>query len=54
MAAFSHHEARKIIIDGSGNHFDPEIVRVFIDCEDEFDVIRAKLADEVPVVTPMK
>jgi putative two-component system response regulator len=47
--AFSHDEACRIIIEGSGNHFDPEIVRVFIDCKDEFDAIRAKLADEVLV-----
>jgi len=47
--AFSHDEACRIIIEGSGGHFDPEIVRVFIECKDEFDKIRSELADEVPV-----
>jgi putative two-component system response regulator len=48
--AFSHDEACQIILDGSGDHFDPEIVRVFAECKDEFDAIRAKLADEILLV----
>ncbi len=37
----SHEEARKIIIEGSGTHFDPDIVDAFLRREDEFiDVAR--------------
>lgn len=45
-AAFPHSEAYRIIVEGSGTHFDPEIVRVFVQCEQEFDRIRSSLADD--------
>jgi len=41
--AFSHEEARKIIIDSSGKHFDPALVEVFLQVEDEF----ARVAREI-------
>lgn len=34
--AFSHKEAKSIIIKGKGSHFDPQIVDAFIAVEDEF------------------
>ncbi|MDR1116631.1 MAG: response regulator [Oscillospiraceae bacterium] len=35
--AFTHEEARGIIIDGSGKHFDPVLVRLFASVSDEFE-----------------
>jgi putative two-component system response regulator len=34
--AFSHEKAREIIVDGSGSHFDPDIVSAFLANEDRF------------------
>ncbi len=34
--AFSHEETRSIICRGKGTHFDPQLVDVFLECEDEF------------------
>ena len=34
--AFSHEEACKIIIDGSGTHFDPQLVDVFLNIHESF------------------
>lgn len=44
-AAFSHEESVEIIASSSGTHFDPEIVKVFIDLKDEFRDIREKMKD---------
>lgn len=33
---YSHEIARSIIIQGSGNHFDPKIVQAFLSCEEHF------------------
>ena len=33
----AHNEAVEIIMSGSGTHFDPEIVNVFLECEKEFE-----------------
>lgn len=41
---YSHEEARTIIIEGSGQHFDPDIVAAFLACEKEF--IRIAQEDE--------
>jgi len=41
--AFSHKEALDIIVQGSGQHFDPDVVRVFSDVEDEFRQLREKM-----------
>ena len=32
----SHAKAKKIILEGCGNHFDPQIVNAFLDCEEQF------------------
>jgi len=32
-----HKEAVEVIINGSGTHFDPELVRIFLECESEFE-----------------
>ena len=42
--AFSHEEAKKIILEGRGTHFDPSIVDAFIECESDFIKIRAEFA----------
>jgi len=41
--AFTHEEACKIIEEGAGTHFDPALVNVFLDVENEF----ARIASEV-------
>jgi hypothetical protein len=33
---FSHEKARKIILEGAGTHFDPDVVEAFVRCEDKF------------------
>lgn len=38
--AFNHEKSRQIVIESSGNHFDPEVVDAFIQTEDEFKRIR--------------
>lgn len=40
-----HSEARKIIVEGRGNHFDPQIVDAFLASEDEFQRIRQRLGE---------
>lgn len=42
--AFPHEEARSIIVEGSGKHFDPAIVDAFLANEDKFMTIRQRLA----------
>ncbi|HUA56411.1 MAG TPA: two-component system response regulator [Candidatus Sulfotelmatobacter sp.] len=42
----SHDAAKAIILDGSGRHFDPEIVDVMLAIDDEFKDIAARYADE--------
>lgn len=41
--AFSHKKSVKIILDGSGKHFDPDVVNAFAELESEFDDIRTKM-----------
>ncbi len=43
--AFSHEESAEIIIKSSGTHFDPEIVKVFVDLKEEFRAIRDAMKD---------
>ncbi|SFJ06382.1 HD domain-containing phosphohydrolase [Planctomicrobium piriforme] len=38
--AYTHEEARKIILESSGTHFDPEVVEAFLDCEPAFIEIK--------------
>ena len=42
--AFPGDEAVRIIMDGSGKHFDPEIAAVFFDIRHQFDVASVKLS----------
>ncbi|MDR2542295.1 MAG: HD domain-containing protein [Treponema sp.] len=35
----THKEAVEIIVNGSGSHFDPALVDVFIECESEFEIL---------------
>jgi len=43
--AFSHAESRKLIVNGRGSQFDPDVVDAFLACETEFIVIRAQFVD---------
>lgn len=47
----SHETARNIILDGAGTHFDPDVARAFLNCEDE--IIRvARSLNESTCLTP--
>jgi putative two-component system response regulator len=41
----SHARAAKIIVDGWGKHFDPDVVDAFLDVADEFQAIALRYAD---------
>ncbi len=43
--AFSHSESREIILSGSGERFDPDIVEAFVSLEDEFIAISKRYVD---------
>ncbi len=43
--AMSHDKSKQIILEGSGKHFDPLLVDLFIKLEDEFQHIAIKFAD---------
>lgn len=42
-AGFDHASSMKILLEGKGTHFDPEVIDVFIDLQDEFMRIYAEL-----------
>lgn len=44
--AFSHDDSSEIIREGSGKHFDPQIVEAFEACEPQFIEIRERFCDE--------
>jgi len=44
--AFSHQEAKDIIMKGEGSHFDPAVVKAFIAIEDKFVAIAADFQDK--------
>ena len=44
-AAMSLEATTEIIVDGSGSHFDPDVVAAFLACRDEFAEVAARLAD---------
>jgi len=53
--AYSHKRSRQIIVDLKGSHFDPEMVDVFLDLEDEFNRIRRQnMEDEAELMQPLK
>ena len=37
--AMTHEQARDVIVEGSGSHFDPAVVVAFVAAEDEFESI---------------
>ena len=43
-AAFTHEEAKAIIIDGRGSHFDPDVVDAFLEIEATFVRIAKEFA----------
>lgn len=53
----THEAAREIILQGSGKHFDPEIVEAFLECELNFERISSsylktsQLSESVPIVS---
>ncbi len=44
--AFTHDQAREIIIEGRGSHFDPEVADAFLAIEERFIIIAREFADE--------
>ena len=44
-AAFSHEESVDIIVTSGGTHFDPEIVKVFVELKEDFRAIRDEMKD---------
>jgi putative two-component system response regulator len=44
-AAFSHEESADIIVNSSRTHFDPELVNIFIELQDDFKKIREEMKD---------
>jgi response regulator RpfG family c-di-GMP phosphodiesterase len=45
--AWSHQEALAHLVANRGTHFDPEVVDAFVECADEADEVRLRLADAV-------
>jgi putative two-component system response regulator len=43
--SMSHEQAAKIIIDGRGQHFDPDIIDAFIELQEKFQEIARKFSD---------
>lgn len=41
--AYSHDVAKSIILEGSGKHFDPDIVDAFLACEEQFLAVKEQL-----------
>jgi len=46
--AFSHQQARNLILTGRGTQFDPDIVDAFVAAESQFLAVREQFADKVP------
>jgi HD-GYP domain-containing protein (c-di-GMP phosphodiesterase class II) len=44
--AFTHEEAKAIIVQGRGSHFDPGMVDAFLACEGAFRQIAAEHRDQ--------
>jgi len=49
-AAMSHEQARRIIVEGRGSHFDPAVVDAFLAIEGEFARLADRLADRLAAV----
>lgn len=46
--AFAHAEARRIIVESRGQHFDPRVVDTFLKCEDRFQETYRRLQQSSP------
>jgi putative two-component system response regulator len=44
--AFAHASARETIVAESGTHFDPDVVSVFLECEEQFLAIQRQFAGD--------
>ncbi|MFN2269110.1 MAG: HD domain-containing phosphohydrolase [Desulfonatronovibrio sp.] len=44
--AFSHEKTRAIITEGKGTHFDPVLIDVFLECQDDFAATLEKFREE--------
>lgn len=44
--AIPHPEAAKIILDGKGSHFDPDVIDAFLEVQDQFASIAEKFSEE--------
>ena len=44
--AFSHEESVRLIVEGSGTHFDPDIVAAFQEVRDDFHAIAVRFSDD--------
>lgn len=42
---FTHEVSKKIILEGEGKHFDPDIVKAFLEIENTFNTIHKKFSD---------
>lgn len=51
--ARSHKDALSVVLDGSGSHFDPEIVEAFLAVEQDFEEISEWYKDDVETVKDM-
>ncbi|MFH1216662.1 MAG: CHASE2 domain-containing protein [Pseudomonadota bacterium] len=45
--AFTHREALQIVQEGSGSHFDPDVVKAFLAMEESFHLIAQHFSDEM-------
>jgi response regulator RpfG family c-di-GMP phosphodiesterase len=50
-SAIGHDEVAEAIINGKGNHFDPDVVEAFVEAINEFKEIAAKYRDDNPDAT---
>lgn len=44
--AMSHEEARRLIVEGSGKHFDPRVVEAFLALEEDFRLVHQRFSNQ--------
>lgn len=44
--ALQHEQAQAMILADSGKHFDPDVVQAFLDCEEEFQSVKRRFAED--------
>lgn len=44
--AFSHEQAKALIVQGAGSHFDPDIVAAFVEIAEEFRQVLLRFHDD--------